>query len=132
MRPDTTPQSGSTPSDSAIEVELRPPHAPEFVAIVALRGEHDIATAPDVQVVLTPLKGDLLIDLTSCDFVDSSLISVLVGTHLNLQRDGHRLELLVGLDTAVARTLEISGVSRVIAVRRSISDSGADTRPVEQ
>jgi anti-anti-sigma factor len=113
---------GSGLATPYVEVELRPTSAPAFVAIVKLLGEHDVSTAHKIGVALAPIKGDLLVDLRECDFLDSSVIAVVVEAQQSLQREGHQLEVVVPPGTAVARTLELVGVSTVIRVRGSIDE----------
>lgn len=118
MRPATTPYAGGGPPSAArIDVEIRPARVPGFAAIVSLRGEHDMATAPDVVKTITSIGGNVLVDLSACDFVDSSLISAFLTGSQDLEREGHRLELLVPADNAVvAHTLELIGLREVIVI----------------
>jgi anti-anti-sigma factor len=102
-------------SEASIVVERRPPACPAFAAIVRLKGEYDVANVDAVERALAPIQGSVLVDLSECGFVDSSMIAVLLRKYNALDLFGFRLDLLVrSQDDAVARTLEISGVSRVL------------------
>ena len=44
--------------------------------IVHVEGEVDIVTAPELRAGLAPLEGDVVVDLTGVEFLDSTGISV--------------------------------------------------------
>jgi anti-anti-sigma factor len=91
-----------------------------YAAVVALRGEHDISTSEAVRVALAPLCGRVLVDLSACDFIDSTIISVLLKKTGELSREGDELELLVTADSIVSRALAIIGVQGLVAVRDAL------------
>lgn len=106
---------------ATVEVELRPVSAPAFAAVVRLCGEHDLATGDDLRTALAPVHGSVLVDLSECSFVDSTVIGVLVADHQSRIREGHRLELLVPAEnTHVTRTLNVSGVGRLLPLHASL------------
>jgi anti-sigma B factor antagonist len=90
------------------------------LAAVAVRGELDIRSAPDLRAWLAKALDDgavqLVIDLDAVAFMDSSGLGVLVGAHKRLVRIGGRLH-VVGVSPAVARLLSITGLARVFDVR---------------
>jgi anti-sigma B factor antagonist len=92
----------------------------EGLAAVAPRGEVDIHTAPELRSALTGVLDDgafhVVVDLGQVTFMDSSGLSVLVGAHRRLARDGGRLE-LVGTLPAVERVLRLTGLVDVLDVR---------------
>jgi anti-anti-sigma factor len=102
-----------------IEVEFG--QAPAFAAVVKLCGEHDIATSEHLREALAPILGNVLVDLSDCAFVDSSVITALVLDSRERARERQRLELLVpAANTTVTRTLELSGVTEVLTVHRAL------------
>jgi anti-anti-sigma factor len=104
----------------SIEVESPPAAADGFVAIVRLRGGHDIATSRNLREALDQLDGDVLLDLSGCEFIDSSVIYVIFSDAHGRARAEHRLELLVPPENrAITRTLEIAGAREVLTVHRS-------------
>ena len=117
MEPDSTHSRRGEPSPAVVDVELRPPSAPGFAAIVRLVGEHDMATSPSFREALQRIYGHVLVDLSECDFIDSSVIGVLFGDYQARTKEGQRLELIAPREGTVARTLQVSGVSRLITVR---------------
>ena len=90
------------------------------LAAVAVRGELDIRSAPDLRAWLTKVLDDgavqLVIDLAEVAFMDSSGLGVLVGAHKRLVRIGGRLH-VVGVSPPVARLLTVTGLSRVFDTR---------------
>jgi anti-anti-sigma factor len=104
-----------------IGVALRPSGLPTYVALIELRGEHDLGTAEAIRVALAPLFGDVLVDLADCDFIDSSVIGALVLKARALEQEGYRLELVVPPSHSnIARVLEIVQIRDVITVHESV------------
>jgi anti-anti-sigma factor len=102
---------------SDIEVEVRPARAPQYAAVVSLHGEHDLATSGALRDALRPLFGDVLVDLSDCSFIDSTVIGSLISSAQELEREGHNLSLVVPPEnTNVARTLEIVRIGELIRV----------------
>jgi anti-anti-sigma factor len=119
---------GREAAPRAIEVDLRPADAPTFAAAIRLCGDHDLATEAELRKALTPIDGDVLVDLSACDFIDSTVIGVLIAESRARTREGHRLELLVpAANRIVTRTLEVSGVARLVPVRTG-HDSGEEAQ----
>lgn len=92
------------------------------LAAVAVRGELDIHSAPDLRAWLTRALDEgatrLVLDLAGLEFMDSSGLSVLVGAHKRLARLGGRLQ-IVGWSGPVGRLLSVTGLARVFDVRDS-------------
>ncbi|MEO9174711.1 MAG: STAS domain-containing protein [Gaiellales bacterium] len=110
----TTP---ATPTDGHVEIDLRPAGAGRFAAIITLHGEHDMATSLDLAHALDTVAGHVLVDLTPCTFIDSSVIGVLFEAVRDLERDGYQVELVVPpLNAPVVRTLEIVGLGQRLVV----------------
>jgi anti-sigma B factor antagonist len=90
------------------------------LAAVAVRGELDIRSAPDLRSWLTQALDEgaskVVIDLSGVDFMDSSGLGVLVGAHKRLVRIGGRLQ-VVGASRPVARLFAVTGLVRVFDVQ---------------
>ena len=86
---------------------------------VAVTGELDIRSAPDLRTWLTSALDDgathVVLDLAGVHFMDSSGLGVLVGAHKRLARIGGRLT-VVGVGDAVGRLLDVTGLTRVFEV----------------
>lgn len=101
----------------SIEIELPTQSDAAYAAVVRLCGEHDIVTSAELGAALCTIFGSVLIDLTPCEFIDSTIISALIVDFRRRRREGHRLALLVPPENAaIARTLAISGVDALLAV----------------
>jgi anti-anti-sigma factor len=87
------PLTGQLAAVPAVEVEFRLPG----IAFVTLRGEHDLSSKPDLTEALTAAsaKRDVLVDLSDCTFMDSSVIGALFRAHQSLAEGGGRLELVI-------------------------------------
>ncbi len=85
--------------------------------VVFVHGEHDFGSRGIIEEALMPLRGLVLVDLSRCGFIDSSVIAVLLAKSTAIEREGGRLELIVPprqayLTSAVARL----GVRGLLAV----------------
>jgi anti-anti-sigma factor len=104
-----------------IDVEVRPARAPYVAALVCLRGEHDLASAPALRDTLHPIFGDVLVDLSDCTFIDSSVIGALITASQELEREGHTLALVVPPENVnIARTLEIVRMRELLRIYPAI------------
>jgi anti-anti-sigma factor len=113
---DATPESGGS-ALPAIEVERGPAHAPGYAAIVRLRGEHDLDSSVAIREALDSIDGDVLIDLSGCGFMDSSVIGMLLRRFQERTRRGQRLELVVPPENRIiARTIEIASLRELLTV----------------
>ncbi len=86
---------------------------------VAIRGEIDVATAPQLRDVLYGLVdqgvGRIVLDCRELGFLDSSGIGLLVATRKRLGDDG---ELAIeGLPEHIRKVLEITGVAGELSLR---------------
>jgi anti-anti-sigma factor len=83
------------------------------VAVVALGGEHDLDSAPLVEraageALLT--SSHLIVDISPVQFIDSSIIHLLVQLKKDADTKDCRFNLVMGTAPAVERALEICGV----------------------
>ena len=106
--------------------------APEFVLteesldadrhVVAVRGEIDLFTAPDLKAMLVTAidsgKSRIVVDLTETTFLDSTALGVLIGAVKRLRaRDG--VLTLVNVDPNIAKTFEITGLDQIFVISAS-------------
>jgi anti-anti-sigma factor len=116
---ETSPPCGAFASWTApsVSVHYSPPRFPAFAALVELRGEHDLDSHQAIANALRPIFGDVLIDLTACPFIDSTVIGVLVTRAQELRRENHRLELIVPAENRhVVRVIDLVGMRSFLTV----------------
>ena len=88
--------------------------------VVAVTGELDVTTAPELRERLTALIGagstTILLDLAGVTFVDSTALSVLVAALKRLRQADGDLQLSSPLPS-VRRVFEITGLTRLFTIR---------------
>jgi len=91
------------------------------VRTISVRGELDLSTAPELEGPLNQAlendDGSLLIDLSQCEFIDSTGIALIVRAwqHLDSGKNG-RVLVLCTENNQVRRVLEITGLELSIPV----------------
>jgi anti-sigma B factor antagonist len=87
--------------------------------IVSVKGEVDLATAPELDRALRALPeegvGSVIVDLTGCSFMDSTGLHLLTRTQHRLGRSGGRVA-LVSAKQSVLRVFEITGLDKLLAI----------------
>jgi anti-anti-sigma factor len=124
---------GSGPPPGPVTVEV----VSAAAAVVTLGGDHDVASRDAVADAFRAAATgrDLLVDLSECTFVDSTIVKLLLQTMRALEEDGARMELVIDPDPHghVARVADLMGIADVIVVHatrdvgvRSITGALAD------
>ena len=89
-------------------------------AQLTLRGELDLATAPELEQLLTEridASQEVVVDLRGLEFMDSSGIRVLVAAHARAGRTGTRvLVVRPEPDSAVAKIVAVAGLDRELNI----------------
>jgi stage II sporulation protein AA (anti-sigma F factor antagonist) len=91
------------------------------VRTISVRGELDLSTAPELEGPLNQAlendEGSMLIDLSQCEFIDSTGIALIVRAwqHLDSSKNGRALVLCTE-NNQVRRVLEITGLELSIPV----------------
>jgi anti-anti-sigma factor len=89
-------------------------------AHVTLRGELDLATAPELEQLLIEridASQEVVVDLRGLEFMDSSGIRVLVAAHTRAGRNGTRVLIVrPDPDSAVAKIVEVAGLDRELNI----------------
>jgi anti-anti-sigma factor len=89
-------------------------------AVVVIRGELDLATAPDLDAALNERLDagqDVVIDLRELEFMDSTGLRVLVAAHARVEGTEQSLQIVRPLPGApIERILAVAGVERVLDV----------------
>lgn len=91
--------------------------------VVTVEGELDMNTASDLERELEgPLaagQAPLLIDLSGCEFIDSTGIALIVRSWQALDGDGSERFALCGIGHQVKRVLDITGLGKTIPTHQS-------------
>ena len=88
--------------------------------VIAVRGEIDLFTAPDLKSTLLGAIDAghirIVIDLSETSFLDSTALGVLIGAVKRLRaRDG--VLTIVNTDQNIAKTFEITGLDQIFTIR---------------
>ena len=113
---------GSGPPPGPVTIEVISAGA----AIVTLGGDHDVASRDAIADAfgVAATGRDLLVDLTECTFIDSTIIKLLLQTMRAMAENDARMELVIdtGSHGHVARVAELMGIADVIPTHGSRSD----------
>jgi len=87
--------------------------------VVAVRGEIDLFTAPELKQTLTDAiekgRSRIVVDLAETTFLDSTALGVLIGAVKRLRaRDGALA--IVNTDANIAKTFEITGLDQIFTI----------------
>jgi anti-anti-sigma regulatory factor len=113
------------PEESPVAVWIGPAGSDgQYAAVVALFGEHDISTCQQVERAFATIRGDMLVDLTECSFIDSTVLNAILRKMRMLEVDGHRLEVQTRPGSPIAHMLEIASIFDVVNIRaRAATDA---------
>jgi anti-sigma B factor antagonist len=106
----------------AVAVERR-----DGATLVVLRGDLDLATAPDLRETLIEVIDDgarIVIDMEAVEFLDSAGLGILVGGLKRARTRGGELELVCS-NREVLKPLEITGLDRVFTIHDGRGAGGA-------
>lgn len=87
--------------------------------VLAVRGEIDLFTAPELKQVLAESieagRVRIIVDLTDTTFLDSTALGVLIGAVKRLRsRDGGLA--IVNVDENISKTFEITGLDQIFTI----------------
>jgi len=87
--------------------------------VVAVRGEIDLFTAPELKAALSEAIESghtrIVVDLTDTTFLDSTALGVLIGAVKRLRSRDGRLT-IVNVDDNIAKTFEITGLDQIFPI----------------
>ena len=94
--------------------------------VVALSGEIDLYTAPELKAELLRLVAEeprrIVVDMTDATFVDSTTLGVLLGAVKRLRLQGGELEIVCS-DLNIRRILSITLLDRAFTIYESLDES---------
>ena len=123
-----TPPRGDRSLPATVVVEH---HAPGL-ALVSVHGEHDLGTTPELTEALeqAAMHSNVLVDLSDCSFIDSSVIQALVKTALALEARGEQLALVIPPgQRMVARVAQMTRLSEIFPIYASRGAGLASFQP---
>jgi anti-sigma B factor antagonist len=87
--------------------------------VIAVRGEIDLFTAPDLKQALTEaIEGGahrVVLDLSEVSFLDSTALGVLIGAVKRLRSRSGALA-IVNTDASIAKTFAITGLDQIFTI----------------
>lgn len=111
--------------DQDFQIEQRAGSTPP---VVTVRGEIDVATAPQLREclhnVIAQGEGSIVLDLLGVTFLDSTALGVLVGALKRCRESGGELYVVVA-DPRIVKIFEITGLTSVFTIVDSLESVGA-------
>lgn len=106
------------------------------ISAITVRGELDMNTAPQLEQqleeVLADSEASVMLDLSKCEFIDSTGIALIVRSWQQLDRDaggeGRGRLVLCSHNHQVRRLLKITGVESSISMHESRDEALAELR----
>jgi anti-sigma B factor antagonist len=113
------------------EFELKTAVVGEDGFVVSIRGEADMHRAPELErellEVLERGGSSVVVDLAEVGFVDSTVLGLLLRYQPRFRTRGGDL-VLVSDDRRILRTLEITGLDRILRIEDRLGDAVARLR----
>jgi anti-sigma B factor antagonist len=103
------------------------------IQLISVHGELDLSTAPRLEEQLTAARSgegiSVLIDLSECEFIDSSGVSLIVRGWRDLEtKEGDERLVLCCPKDQVKRLLRITGVEGSISIHDEITEAVRELR----
>jgi anti-anti-sigma factor len=103
-------------------------HHASGIAVVTMRGEHDLSThALLAQALeLAAAHSNVVVDLTACSFIDSTVIQEFLKTADTLRPKGEQVVLVIPREqAAVTRIAELAALAQLFELRETTEDAYA-------
>jgi anti-anti-sigma regulatory factor len=92
------------------------------VVVVFVHGEHDYGSRTVLEEALAPLGGAVVVDLSWCAFLDSSIVAVILSKHAELKKSGDRLEVIIPpAQEHLASLFDVLGLRALVQVRERLT-----------
>jgi anti-anti-sigma factor len=95
------------------------------IHVVVLTGEHDLATRDDLLAAIHPLLASgaqVIVDLTRAEFIDSSIIGLLIECHLQAETEPDAaFAIVVPGAGMVRRVLNVTGLAAIMPLYSSVT-----------
>jgi anti-sigma B factor antagonist len=113
-----TTSGGDNPPLGTVEIG----HHEAGLAVVTMRGEHDLDTQPVLAraLALAAAHSNVLIDLTECSFIDSSVIKEFIKTSNRVSAKGEKVTLVIPPEQkAVERISGLIGLAHTFEIHET-------------
>jgi anti-sigma B factor antagonist len=102
-------------------------HSPA-ISTVTLRGEHDLHSWSEVTLALANAsqRRGVVVDLTACTFLDSSMLTALLVAAKQLRTRGGALAVVIPREAEIRRIFEVMNVDAVLAIHETRAAAIAD------
>jgi anti-anti-sigma factor len=97
-------------------------HHARGVALVTMRGEHDLSTRPILAraLQLAAAHSNVVVDLSECSFIDSTVINEFIKTSDSVRGNGEQIMLVISPEqTHLARIAKMVGLAQIFEVHES-------------
>jgi len=104
--------------------EIRDEHG---LAVAAFSGEIDFNTSPEARRVLLELverRGDVMVELSEVEYIDSSGVASLIEAFQSAKGAGRRFG-LVAVSAPALRVLQLAHLDKVLPIYESVVDAAA-------
>jgi anti-sigma B factor antagonist len=89
------------------------------LAILIVGGELDLATAPQLEAMLSEQRGSVYLDCADLDFIDASGLGILVRAHLEREARGERL-VICRVPDRLLRVLRVAHLDTTLHVNNNL------------
>ena len=105
------------PSEPIVRILADSPVDHGYAATLELCGEHDLASADKIRGALALIDGSVLVDLSECQFIDSTVIGVLLEDRRERSARGQLLDLVVPPSNGrITRILGVAGLAPLLSI----------------
>jgi len=118
---------------SPVTFDVRSEELDDGIRAFTVRGELDMSTTPELERGLESALADstasIMLDLSECEFIDSTGIALIVRTWQRLESDGGKGQLVLCCNNhQVRRLLKITGVENSISMHEQRDAALAELR----
>jgi anti-anti-sigma factor len=99
------------------------------IALVVMRGEHDLSTTTALRAALEEgaAHSSVLVDLSECSFVDSTIIATILCAARHFQARGERFGVVIpAAQSQVQRVAEMIHLGELVPIYTSREDARAE------
>ena len=97
--------------------------------VISVRGELDVATAPDLrsrlEAAMDRSQGSLVVDLLDVTFIDSTALGVLIAVRKECESRGLALRLVI-VEQRILKVFEITGLNDVFSIGPTVDDASGE------